>query len=269
MCKRSEKDPLVRILTDRYRLNILRHPRSNVGVGELLILEEGDLKCSGNIKRLFRPELEISQDSIVPLADLGGVLSRHVSTEIAARPLMGLLFAMGVNGLSSIGGVLKKARDVSIAFGLSEVEYRSTDLVALGGELENRVLRERNALYQPGRQYFIAHAVARAKGIKVAFDSAGKAAANLALEVAELINAEYSLEVSKGDRGYLVISGRAPVTFGLAVVQLDLDGEIFRLASVERLRAVRSENARGDVAESEPDVLFGGPDGDVFVEVAE
>ncbi len=268
MCRRSDNDPLVRVLTDRYKLNILRLPRSNVEVGELLINEGKDLKCIGSIGRFFDPELDFQVDGPVPLPALGGLTSVRVSASIAAAPLAGLLTALGAIGVSSIGARLKRAREVSVVFGLNGAEYRSTDLVALGDELAGRVLRRDNALYSPGREFFVAYAAAAAKEIKVAFSANSEKAAELALEVEQLIKAETSVDVAKNEEGYLVVSGPEPVTFGIAVVQLTLNGSNLRFEAVDRLRAVRRAGSKSAAETGEiPNVFFGGADGEVFVEI--
>ena len=268
MCKRSDNDPLIRALTERYRLNILRLPRADIKVGELLIEEGKDLRCCGRVSTFFTPELDVRENEPAPLPDLGGVMSERVSAKAAAEPLTWLLAGLGAVGITSISAMLGKSRDVSVAFGVSGAQYRSTDLVTLGDELSGRVTRENNALYRPGRKYFVAHAIAEASTIRVAFDAECGQAARLALDIEELIKSEASVHVDRDNRGYLVFSRPAPVTFGLAVAQLDLTGDSLRLDGVDRLRAVRGKGSQpaGEAGEF-PGVLFGGPDGDFFVEV--
>ena len=90
----------------------------------------------------------------------------------------------------------------------------------------------------------------------------------MALDVEELIRSEASVEVGKDDRGYLVFSNAKPVTFGLAVVQLGLDGDSLRFDAVDRLRAVRREEPKQEAPTHEvPNTFFGGPDGEVFVDI--
>lgn len=233
-----------------------------------MIREERDLRYVGGIERLFDPKLEIPEARSVPLPDLGGILSSSLSAKVAAAPLAGLLAGLGVIGVTSIEASLKGAHDVSIAFGLNDVTYRSIDLVALGDELGGRILSQDNALYRPGRRYFVAYAAAEARGIKVAFRMDKEKAARLALEVEELIKAEAGVDVIIDKRGYLVCSGSQPATFGLAVVQLELERDSLRFDAVDRLRAVRGEDPRmGGVADEMPNVLFGGPDGQALVDI--
>jgi hypothetical protein len=267
MCRRSDDDPLVRVLTDRYKLNILRQPRRGVTVGELLIREGKDLRCAGPVARLFDPELDVPQGEHAVLADVDGVTSARLSSSAAVAPLSGILAALGAVGLSSASASLRRARDVSIAFTLSGTAYRSTDLVALGDELSNRILRTGNALYQPGREFFIAHAIAEATGIKIAFSAATDKAAELALGLAQVIKADASVSATTDRSGHLVITSREPVTFGLAVVQLAMDGDSLRLREASRLRAVRGDEPEPQADTDASAVLFGGPGGDALVEI--
>ena len=267
MCKRSDNDPLVRVLADRYKLNILRLPRRGVGVGELLIREGKDLRCAGSIRRLFDPELEIPLAEPVPLPDVDGVTSARRSASVAGAPLTGLLTALGATGVSSIGAALRAAREISVAYSLTGTRYLCTDLVSLGDELSSRVLRQDNALYRTGRQFFVAHAAAEATGIKAVFSAATDRASNFTLELAAIIKAEASADVTSDQSGRLVISSVEPVTFGLAVVQLKMGGSSLRFEPAARPRPVRSETAEPRTLDDLPSVFFGGPADDVLVEV--
>lgn len=268
MCKRSDDDLLVRILTDRYKLNILRLPRHGVGVGELLIKEGKDLRCVGSIKSFFDPELDISLNAPAVLPDVDGVTSARRSAKIAAAPLIGLLTALGAAGISSIGASLSGARDVSVVFSLIGTRYRSTDLATLGDELSSRVLRQDNALYQPGREFFVAYAAAEATGIKCAFTAASDKSAGLTLELAQAIKTEASVTAVRDGAGQLIISCPEPVTFGLAVVQLTMDGSSLRFKTGGPLRAIRGDEAKSRSTNDVPSILFGGSDGDALVEIS-
>jgi hypothetical protein len=267
LCKRSDDDPLVRVLTDRYKLNVLRQPRRGVGVGELLVKEGKDLRCAGSVSRLFDPPLEILlQDSVV-LADVEGVISARRSASAAGAPLTGLLAALGVAGVSSIGASLRAARDVTISYSLTGIRYQCTNLVSLGEELSTRALRRGNSLYHPGRDFFIAHAVAEATGIQVRFSSATDRAGSLGLEVAAAIKADASVDIIGDHSGRLIISSEEPVAFGLAVVQMRTDGSSLLLDSVDRTRPVRGEGSSPHALDEVGSVFFGGPDGEVLVEI--
>lgn len=267
MCKRSDGDLLIRTLTDRYKLNILRLPRRGVGVGELLIREGKDLRCVGSVKRFFDPVLDIPNIESAALPDVDGISSARLSANFATAPLIGLLTVLGVTGASSISASLHKARNVSVAFNLTGTQYRKTDLVTLGDELSSRVLREDNALYRPGREFFIAYATAEALGLKVAFSSGGEMAAGLALELAEMIKADAHIDVAGDQSGHLVIVSPEPIVFGIAVVQLKMDDNMFRFDAIDRLRAVRGEAPRWESPDSQPYIFFGGSNGDALVEI--
>jgi hypothetical protein len=265
VCKRSDDDLLVRALTDRYKLNILRLPRRGVRVGELLIREEKDLRAVGSIRKLFDPELDIAPPEPVALPDIDAVTSARRSAHAAAQPLTGLLTALGLAGVSSVEGSLRAARDVSIAYSLIGTRFRRTDLVTLGDELARRELRRDNALYQPGREFYAVYGVAEATGIKVAFSTGTDRAASFAVELAALIKADASAAASTDHSGNLVITSPEPVTFGLAAVQLNLDGSRPSFKTMTRMRAVRGTSSPAQRAES---TFFGGPDGDLLVEIS-
>jgi hypothetical protein len=267
MCRRSDDDPLVRVLTDRYKLNILRQPRRGIGVGELLIMEGKDLRCAGPVRSFFDPELDIPLDGPVALPDVDGITSARLSASTAAAPFSAILAALGAAGLSSARASLRRARDISVAFTLTGTQYRSTNLVTLGDELSSRILRRGNALYQPGREFFVAHAIAEATCIKIAFSTSRDKAAELALGIAQVIKADASVHATTDQSGHLIIASPDPVTFGLAVVQLTTDGNALRLKEAGRLHAVRGEKPGPGADTDPPGILFGGADGDVLVEI--
>jgi len=122
-------------------------------------------------------------------------------------------------------------------------------------------------LYLPAREFFVAYAVAQATGIKIAFSAGGDRAARLTLELAAMIKTEASVDSAKDRSGHIVISSPEPITFGLAVVQLVMDGSSLRFKAANRLRAVRGEGIKPETAEDIPRILFGGSEGDAMVEI--
>lgn len=264
VCRRSDDDPLIRTLTDRYRLNILRLPRRGIDVGEVLIREETDLRCAGPVGRLFTPPLDLPPVATVALPDLDGMTSARRSASTSAAPLTGLLTALGL-GASSASASLRAARDVTVAYRLTGARYRSTDLLALADELAARVPLLDHPLLRRGQEFFVAHAIAEATGITATFASSTDRAAKLAMELATTIKTDGSIEVTGDHHGRLVVAGSEPVTFGLAVVRLKADADDLRIDPAPRPRAVRGI-ARID--EDSPSVLLGGPDADALIDVS-
>jgi hypothetical protein len=264
VCKRSDDDPLIRTLTDRYRLNILRLPRRGVDVGEVLIREGTDLRCAGQISRLFNPPLDVPPTETVTLPDVDGMASARRSASTSAAPLTGLLTALGL-GTSSASASLRAARDVTVAYRLTGARYRSTDLLALADELAARVPLLDHPLLRRGQEFYVAHAIAEATGITATFASSTDRAAKLAMELATTIKTDGSIEVTGDHHGRLVVAGSEPVTFGLAVVRLRADADDLRIDPAPRPRAVRGITR---VAEDSPSVLLGGPDADALIEVS-
>jgi hypothetical protein len=263
MCKRSDDDPLIRTLTDRYRLNILRLPRRGIDVGEVLIREGADLRCVGSVSRLFAPPLDLPPVATVGLPDVDGVTSARRSAHAAATPLTGLLAALGIAG-SSASASLSAARDVTVTYRLTGTRYRNADLLTLADELTARVPYPDHALLRPGREFFIAHAIAEATGITATFAASTDRAGKLAVELAAVIKTDGSVEVTGDHQGRLVVAGTEPVTFGLAVVGLTVRDDQLRIDPAPRPRAVRSYRPVPDYF---PPVLFGDTDGDALVDV--
>lgn len=267
MCKRSDNDPLVRVLTDRYKLNILRLPRGGIGVGELLIRDKGDLICAGSIAGFFTPELKVPPPAESALPDVDEVTSSRRSVGVAAKPLVGLLTALGAVGLTSAEASLRDAHDVRVAFKLTGTQYHSTPLKTLGDELSGRVLPTGNALYQPGREFFVAHAAADATGMRVAYSAGSDRTAKLMLDLAATIKAEASVDAARDRSGHFVISGPKRFTFGLAVVRLVMVGGSIRFETSGPLHPVRGKGEPVPGPAAPAPYFFGGDDGDALVEV--
>jgi hypothetical protein len=263
VCKRSDEDPLVRTLTDRYRLNILRLPRRGIDVGEVLVKDGNDLRCAGSVKGLFSPPLDLPPVKTVLLPDVDGVTSARRSARTAAAPLTGLLAALGAAG-SSVSASLSAERDVTVAYRLTGAQYRSTELLTLADELAARVPFPDNALLRPEREFFIAHAIAQATGITATFSASTDRAGKLAMELATVIKADGAVEVTGDHQGRLVVTGTQPVTFGLAVVRLTHRKNELRIDHSPPRYAVRGTTAPQYLP---PAVLFGGEDADVLVDV--
>ena len=98
----------------------------------------------------------------------------------------------------------------------------------------------------------MANAAAEATGIKIAFSASTAGAARMALEIEQLFKAESTMEVARDDSGYLVLSRPEPVTFGLAVIQLVLDGSSLRFEATGHLRTVRGKEAKPGNADEIP-----------------
>lgn len=265
VCKRSDDDPLIRTLTDRYRLNILRLPRRGVDVGEVLIREGADLRCTGPISGLFTPPLDLPPTETVTLPDVDGITSARRSASTSTAPLTGLLTALNL-GTSSASASLRAARDVTVAYRLTGARYRSTDLLALADELAARVPLLDHPLLRQGREFFVAHAIAEATGITATFASSTDRAAKLAMELATTIKTDGSIEVTGDHHGRLVVAGGEPVTFGLAVVRLRADADGLQIVPAPRPRAVRGITRVDE--DEQPSVLLGGPDADALIEVS-
>lgn len=160
---------------------------------------------------------------------------------------------------------LRAARDVTVAYRLTGAQYRGIDLLALADELAARVPLPDHPLLRPGREFFVAYAVAEATGITATFAASTDRAAKLTMELVTAIKADGSVEVTGDHHGRLVIAGGEPVTFGLAVAGVKAGGEGLRIDPAPRPRAVRG--GAGWEADDVPSVMFGGPDGDALVGV--
>src|SRR5262249_29588925 len=115
MCRRSDKDkdPLVRLLTDSYRLNILRVPRAGINVGDLLLCDSGALRNRGGSASFSDPPLELPVSRNEPLAPVSREASRAISGRVAVNPLAAFLAALGVPAITALTAELHAARKLN------------------------------------------------------------------------------------------------------------------------------------------------------------
>jgi hypothetical protein len=268
MCRRSEKDPLVRLLTDRYRLNILRVPRAGIDVGDLLVDDSGDLRYMGKLSRFFDPPLELPTAKNEPLAPLSSETSKAISGKIAANPMATFLTALGLSGVTSLSAKLQAAQNVEVTFQISGATLDSIDVVELGSELAGRLLRTDNALYRPSRKYFVAHSVARATGLTLGFKTKSDTGTELTAGIAQIAKVSGGVRVKRDSAAQISVTGSTPLVFGLAVLQLTEEPGQLKLDLPTKLQPVRrSERAGKGTPEEVPSVLFGGAQGDLLLDI--
>jgi hypothetical protein len=268
MCRRSEKDPLVRLLTDRYRLNILRVPRAGIDVGDLLVDDSGDLRYMGEFSRFFDPPLELPELEEEALAPLNGESSKAISVKVAANPMATFLTALGLSGITSLSAKLQAAQNVNVTFQISGATLESLDVVELGNELAGRVLRTDNALYRTDRKFFVAHSVARATGLSLGFQTKSDTGAELAANIAQIAKASGAVRVKRHSAAQISVTGSTPLVFGLAVLRLTEEPGQLKLDLPTNLQPVRRQTSAAEGTPREvPSVLLGDMQGEFLLDI--
>jgi hypothetical protein len=274
MCRRTIDDPLIRMLADKYRLNILRVPRGGISVGDVLVEDGGDLRHLGKFASFFKPALPMPSASTEDLAPVSATKSTAFSVDVAAKPMETFLTALGLPEIATLSAKLSAARDSKVSFEITGATLESIDVVDLGNELDSRFLSTGNALYKQGRSFFVAHSVARATGMNLTFSSEGEVGASLAAEIKKVGGASGKVAVTKKSSTEINVSRSTPLVFGLAVMRLieetgkDKIVTRLRLDPLKKQHAVRSRaDAKDGAPESIPSVLFDSPGDDLFLDV--
>jgi hypothetical protein len=270
MCRRSDMDPIVRLLTDRYRLNILRVPRAGISIGGLLVDDSGDLRHMGEFSKFFDPPLELPIADCEPLAPVSAAASKAISVNVAANPMAAFLTALGLSGITSLSAKFQAVRHLNISFQISGATLESIDVVELGNELAGRVLRTDNALYREDRKFFVVHSVAKATGLNLGFQAKGNTGAELAADIVQVAKASGSVTVKQTSAAQISVTGSTPLVFGLAVLRLTQEPGQLKLDLPANLQPVRRRaRAAEGTAEEVPSVLFGDPEGEFLIDVGE
>ena len=94
----KNEDPLLKVLLDRYRLNLLSIPREKASVGDLYVQEGNSQYVStpGSITNFLEPPFEIpSITTAETMAGVSGTTSRDASGKVGIDFLEGFLNALG------------------------------------------------------------------------------------------------------------------------------------------------------------------------------
>jgi hypothetical protein len=89
--KRNTDDPLLRLLLDKYRLNLLSIPRENASVGDVYTTDGNNQQHAsppGNIKYLLDPPFDFSKIKTVTgevMADVSGTISNSMSADLGLK----------------------------------------------------------------------------------------------------------------------------------------------------------------------------------------
>lgn len=273
MCRRSERDPLVRLITDRYRLNVLRVPRAGFDVGDLLVEDSGDLRRMGALAAFFDPPLHMPKSKVESLAPLDSERSSAISWGSAAKPMAAFLAALGLSGVADASAALEYARDMRVSFRISGATLESLDAVDLGNELAGRLPRTSNALYRADRRFFVTQAVARATGLELSFHSKTDAGAKLAVGIANAAKGSAKVKVRKGSAAGIHVTGTEPLVFGVSILRLTETEEagVLRLDLPAKLHPVRGqEKARSTPgADWQQGIMVGGDDGELLINIGD
>lgn len=244
--KNKSKDPLLKLILDKYHLNLLSIPRENAYVGDLYV-QDGDiqhLSSPGSITNFLEPKFEIPQlKTGENLSDISGVTSSTDSGKVGLDLLEGFLNGLGPLGLGlKVRGRYEKGSKQTIKFTFTNAtrDYVDTGLFgnALGGGYK---FNTRNALYDENRRYFVVTAIAKSPSISIVLDRDQKQVMNIDPEIKQLVNASAGVSIETSGSGQITFKGDKSLTFGVELFELDydIDRQKFSMSTINEAMGLR------------------------------
>jgi hypothetical protein len=262
--KRKDKsnDALLKIILDKYHLNLLSIPRENASVCDLY-MQDGNaqhLSSPGTITNFLEPQFETPQiKSGESMADISGVTSRAESGKVGLDVLEGFLNTLGPVGLGSkVRASYEKDSKQSIKFTFTNAVRDYVDPILLGSKLgeEEYKFNTKNALYADGRRYFVVVAVAKSPSISILAEGDQKQVMNIDAEVKQLVNTSGGISIENSGSGQITFKGNKSLVFGVELLELryDINNQKFTMSTVNEPMGLRGQNKAsfiGDAAEGD------------------
>lgn len=236
-CK--EVDPLVSVLKELLRAEILRIP--NGEVKPLLVIERAgqQLHTRGKLSRLLTyPERFLVGDGEVQkdyMADLSGVRSRSANLDVGVKIANNFLKGFGVN--SGIESIINGATTLSFSF--SNVYKCTFDNGLLGNALKYQTIDKNNpatAGFFANSDLLVVDSVITSDNFRIhvadddKVDLSGKAA-----EIENLFKASATLKVEEIAKTTISFKREIPLPFAFTCLKFELD-EAGRIVGMPRAR---------------------------------
>ncbi len=268
----KKEDPLLKVLLDTYRLNLLSIPRENASVGDLYVQEGHSQYVStpGSITYFLEPPFEIpSIKTGETMAAVSGTTSKDASGKVGLDFLEGFLNALGPAGVGTkVRGSYQSSADSKITFNFENPTRDYVDPGLVGKLLVDHTLMKRHALIAEGRRYYLVTGVARSSGISITTEGDDNKVMDIDAQVMKLANVSGDVSIKKNQTGKITFYGQKNLAFGVELYELkyvqDNGGQEGRFLMSTQLEPV---GVRDKVEGNEEQIPLFGPDNDVAIEI--
>lgn len=248
--KRNTDDPLLRAFLDKYRLNLLLVPRTNLFPGSVYRNDGKSQHASGpgNIKHLLEPEFEMPATTTgETVAGISALISNSHSADVVLDFLEGFLNALA----SAVGTEIRATFELSDAktarFSFSSITRDYVDPIELGKKLGKgsyKMMKD-NALYVEGHRYYVVTSVWRSPAISIMAEDSNHKNIDVSVSALQQLIGKGSTKISvnKSSLGKITFNGENRAAFGVELYELAYDNEQdrFLLKDVERSYKLRGE----------------------------
>jgi hypothetical protein len=268
----KNEDPLLKVLLERYRLNLLSLPREKASVGDLYVQEGNSRYVStpGSVTNFLEPPFEVPPITTgETMAGVSGTTSRDASGTVGIDFLEGFLSALGAAG-TKVAGSYKSSSKNKITFTFDNPTRDYADPGLVGRKLVDHTLMKRHALIAEGRKYYLVTGVARSSGISITTEGDSKQVMDIDAEIMKLANVSGDVSIQKNQTGSITFKNPSKtLAFGVELYELEYvpinggqEGK-FKMSTQEKAVV-----ARGEEEEREVVPLFG-PDKDVTISLSD
>jgi|HubBroStandDraft_6_1064221.scaffolds.fasta_scaffold114793_2 hypothetical protein len=263
-CKRDHPDPLLRLLLQKYHLNMLRIPQEGLKVGELLI-EQGKnvptIRCS------------LSDVFTGTLPNLGGLPDKSIqliedkaSDKMNAKAGLSLLdkllqFVPGASAKAA--GAYTTAETMQVT--LKTLTRETVNFALLGKFLRAARVRKQQSLYREGDGLYVITSIVRGSGIQIRASDAEGEAVDAKLGVKSFGEGSVQIKAERQGSGRMLYTGNKPLAIGVELFRIENVDGAFKLKATNESVAVRD----GTLKTTEEDYGWIGDkvSGDAFIDI--
>ena len=226
----------MRLLLDKYRLNLLSTPRENTSIGDVYITDrDGQQHASppGNIKHLLDPPFDFSRIRLVTeeaMADVSGTISNNTSLDFGFKFLEGFLniLVAGVFG-TDIKAALQSENVQKLKFQFSETTREYVEPNDFGYKLDGYTVNDKGGLFDPKSKYFLVTSVFRSPSIGIDAERTNERVIDVATKILQSADISSKVSYSKSEQGMIVFTGKIKLGYAIQLFELEYDSDTKRV----------------------------------------
>ena len=262
-CRRTTKDPLLRLFIDQYHMHLLAIPREGAAVGDLYVERDGVVGTPGRVGEVLACDLVLPERRDGErLADIAGQLTRTVDATVGGSISAQLLSGLGIP--AGVGLTAAVNRSAGVRFQFHEVLRSSVDVLALGRALMGCTLLRDHPVVIGATGFYLATAVLTTTTISLLLQ--GVSGTELGAQIDAVGVAGVEASISPSGSVEVRLESAVPMAFAVELYELGFEPGTDRVLMHRTVVPVRVRNSsrvvnRARVVPAE----IGGPDGDLFI----
>ncbi len=260
-CRRTSKDPLLRLFLTTYGLNLLQVPREHASIGDLYAVRRDRVLPPGGVEDFLEPAPTLPRIRHEPMADVVGVVSDAVSLDAGLGLLEGFLAALGGGGLiGHLEARYRQSKAQRLRFRLEDARREAVGTTALGLALIGSRPKAGHPMGGTEFRHYLTVGVVRCSSITVRAEGTDGHAVHLELGVPLAARGSAAIDLRHAGEGEVRYRGSVRLAIGVELVELafDRDGGSVRFKPQAGPIRIRGEPERA---------LIGPPDGDAFIRI--